>query len=422
MLVNWDAPVGNARKHELLLMQKSVVETANPGRAMPRAEAVEAEVGAASPVAGPVLTPKRIGSLAALAAIAALVYLATNWWATGRYLISTDDAYVAVRAATLAPKVGGYVAAISVADNAAVKAGDLIARIDPGDYALAVRAAREAAETQRAVIARIVKQSEAQRSVISQSQAQILAAKAAAIKAAQDMKRQTELATRKINSAQALDAAQSANEQAKAAVGASEAAFAAANGALAVFEAQRTEAESQLRQAETVVAKAERDLTFTELRAPFDGVIGNRAAQIGDYLQPSQRFASLVPLDGIYIDANFKETQLARLKPGQRVRITVDADADKAMEGHVESFAPAAGSVFALLPPDNATGNFTKIVQRVAVRIALPPDQRQLGLLRPGMSVVVSVNTKPGTGPEIPPPGAGAPVAAATSAHAPRAR
>ncbi len=399
-------------------MQKSVVETTNPVRV---ATGTKADSAPAPRPTGMIVTTKQAGALAALAASAVLCYLAAMWWTVGRFTVSTDDAYVTARAATLAPKVGGYVSAIEVADNATLKAGDLIARIDPGDYHLAVRAAREAADTQRAAIARIGKQAEAQRFVIAQSQAQLVAAKAAAIKAGQDMKRQAELASRKINSAQAVDAAQSANEQAKAAVSAADAALAAAFGALSVFEAQRTEAESQLRQTETVLAKAERDLTFTELRAPFDGVIGNRVAQVGDYLQPSQRFASLVPADGIYVDANFKETQLARLKPGQRVQITVDSDAGKSFEGHVDSFAPAAGSVFALLPPDNATGNFTKVVQRFAVRIILPPDERRLGLLRPGMSVVVSVNTKPGSEIARPPVNTNAPVAAAP-ADALRAR
>jgi membrane fusion protein, multidrug efflux system len=386
---------------------------------MPPTEAIQR---APSPAAAQT-RGKRLGGLAAVATLAGLAYLLANWWTAGRFQVTTEDAYVAARAATLSPKIGGYITEIAVADNAAVKAGDLIARIDAGDYQLAVRAARDATNTQRATIARIVQQTAAQHSAVAQAQAQLLAAKAAGIKASQDMKRQTELATRKINSAQALDAAQAAHDQAKANVTAAEAALAAASGAVGVFEAQRLEAESLLRQGETVLAKAERDLTFTALRAPFDGVIGNRSVQVGDYLQPAQRLASLVPADALYIDANFKETQLARLKPGQRVRITVDADADRVLEGVVESFAPASGSVFSLLPPDNATGNFTKIVQRVPVRIALPSEARTSGLLRPGMSVVVSVNTKPGTERAPATVAPGAPVAAAPlTADAPRAR
>lgn len=398
-------------------MQKAVAETERPGR-------LGAELSAPDVRAAGVGRVRRMQLIlgSAVVGLAALAYLATNWWTIGRFQVTTDDAYVTARAATIAPKVAGYIAAITVADNAAVKAGDLIARIDPGDYQLAVRAARDATETQRAMIARIGKQISAQRSTVDQAQAQLLAAKAGAIKAAQDMKRQTELATRRINSAQALDAAQSANEQAKANVTGVEAALAAASGAVGVFDAQRVEAESQLRQAETALAKAERELTFTELRAPFDGVIGNRGVQVGDYVQPAQRLASLVPMDALSIDANFKETQLARLKPGQRVRIAVDADAACSLEGVVESFSPAAGSVFSLLPPDNATGNFTKIVQRVPVRIALPAEARQACLLRPGMSVVVSVNTKSGTERPVPPAPATPPVAATAAADAPRAR
>jgi membrane fusion protein (multidrug efflux system) len=132
------------------------------------------------------------------------------------------------------------------------------------------------------------------------------------------------------------------------------------------------------------------------IRAPFDGVVGNRAMQVGDYVQPTQRLASLVPLDAIYVDANFKETQLARLQPGQPVAIAVDAFPGRKLEGRVASFAPASGSVFSLLPPDNATGNFTKIVQRLPVRILVPAEVAEQSLLRPGMSVVVSVNTRSG--------------------------
>ena len=141
-------------------------------------------------------------------------------------------------------------------------------------------------------------------------------------------------------------------------------------------------------------AKAERDLSFTEIRAPVNGVFGNRAVQTGDFVQTGQRLASLVPLDNVYIEANFKETQLASLKPGQKVAISVDAIPEHAIEGMVASVSPASGAVFSLLPPDNATGNFTKIVQRVPVRIEVPANIASKHLLRPGLSVVVSVNTK----------------------------
>ncbi len=161
-----------------------------------------------------------------------------------------------------------------------------------------------------------------------------------------------------------------------------------------VLKGQQQEAISTLAELKTALAKAERDLSFTVIRAPIDGVIGNRAVQTGDYVQTGQRLASLVPLDEVYVTANFKETQLGSLRPGQTASITVDALPDHAIEGTVESFSPASGSVFSLLPPDNATGNFTKIVQRLPVRIHVPAAVAREGLLRPGMSVVVSVNTK----------------------------
>src|SRR5262249_35497764 len=154
---------------------------------------------------------------------------------------------------------------------------------------------------------------------------------------------------------------------------------------------------------ETALARAERDLSFTVIRAPFDGVVGNRAIQVGGYVQTGTRLISLVPLDGVYVDANFKETQLARIKPGAHVTITIDALPDVVIDGPVESIAPASGSVFSLLPPDNATGNFTKIVQRLPVRIRVAPEVAQQRALRPGMSVAASVDTRTGqsTAPPI---------------------
>jgi membrane fusion protein, multidrug efflux system len=166
-----------------------------------------------------------------------------------------------------------------------------------------------------------------------------------------------------------------------------------------VLKAQQNEAAQTLKQLQTALARAERDLSFTVIRAPFDGVMGNRAVEAGDveagdYVQGGQRLANLVPLGAVYIDANFKETQLDRLKPGQKAELSVDALPDRTIAGTVVSVAPASGSVFSLLPPDNATGNFTKIVQRVPVRIEVPVTVAEQELLRPGMSVVVSVNTK----------------------------
>ncbi len=329
-------------------------------------------------------------------AIGAGSYYGHYWWTTGSYLVSTDDAYVGAKSATLSPKVSGYIADIVVADNARVSAGDVIARIDDGDYKLAVQAARDQIAIQQASIERLGQQVTAQQAAVDQARAQVASAKAAATRADLELKRQLDLSSRQVSSRQLLEQAQAANEQAIASVQAADAALESATANVGVIQAQQEEARRTLKQSETSLAKSERDLSFTVIRAPFDGVIGNRAVQVGDYVQPTQRLASLVPLDAIYIDANFKETQLARVQPGQPVNISVDAYPEHDLEGKVASIAPASGSVFSLLPPDNATGNFTKIVQRLPVRILVPAAIAEKSLLRPGMSVVVSVNTKPG--------------------------
>jgi membrane fusion protein (multidrug efflux system) len=343
----------------------------------------------------------RIGRLAlGLVALLALgfgaYYYGHYWWTQGRYLVSTDDAYVGARHATLSPKVSGYIVDIAVDDNASIRTGDVIARIDDGDYRLAVQIAQDQVAVQEATVVRLGKQIVAQEAGVDQARAQLASAKAGALRADLELKRQQDLATRQINSRAQLEQAEANSDQSVASVQASEAAVAAAFANVDVLKAQQEEAQRTLRQLRSTLAKAERDLTFTVIRAPFDGVVGNRAVQIGDYVQPTQRLASLVPLGAVYIDANFKETQVARLQPGQPVSITVDALPGKSIAGRVDSVAPASGSVFSLLPPDNATGNFTKIVQRMPVRILVPTEVAGQAVLRPGMSVVVSVDTKPG--------------------------
>jgi membrane fusion protein (multidrug efflux system) len=337
-----------------------------------------------------------------LAALAAGGWYGNYWFTAGRYLVSTDDAYVGAKNTTLSAKVSGYVDAVLVEDNAHVRAGDVIAKIDDGDYRLAVDSARGKVGTQQAAIERIGKQIDAQQAAIDQAKAQLSSAQAGATRADLELTRQQSLAARDYASKQALETAQANKLQSEAAVKGAQAAVEAAETNVDVMKAQQEEAARTLKELQTALAKAERDLSFTVIRAPMDGVIGNRAMQVGDYVQPGQRLASLVPLADIYVDANFKETQLAKLKPGQPVTISVDAMGGEKIDGTVVSVAPASGSVFSLLPPDNATGNFTKIVQRVPVRIQVPLDVAEKGALRPGMSVIASVNTKPGAVASMP--------------------
>jgi membrane fusion protein, multidrug efflux system len=333
---------------------------------------------------------------------------AYDWFVTGRFLVSTDDAYVGADTAVITAKVAGHVALVAAADNASVHAGDLLVKIDDGDYQLAVASAKAKIATQEATIDRIGRQVEAQRAVIAQAgaqveaaQAQLAAGEADKRRAALEFDRSQKLAETNFGSQQRLE--QAAADRAKTAAtltgaGASAtAAQAAENGAkanLEVLAAQKIEAERTRSELQTALAKAEHDLSFTTITAPFDGVVGNRAAQLGEYVQPGTRLLALVPLAGVYVDANFKETQLAAIHPGQKVDVAVDSLDGRVIEGVVTSVAPASGAQFSLLPPDNATGNFTKVVQRVAVRIALPAESLQHGDIRPGLSVVASVRTR----------------------------
>jgi membrane fusion protein (multidrug efflux system) len=295
----------------------------------------------------------------------------------------------------LAAKISGYLVNFKVEDNAYVHAGDVLAVIDDGDYRLAVEAAGDKVATQEATVDRFGRQIVAQQALVSQAEAQIASAQAAVKRSQLEFERQQALAARAFASRQALEQAEANRDQADAALKSAQSALDGATANLDVLRAQQHEAERGLDELKTALAKAERDLSFATIRAPVDGVFGNRAVQTGDFVQTGQRIATVVPLDDVFVDANFKETQLGKLAPGQPVTISVDAVPGNPIHGTVQSFSPASGSVFSLLPPDNATGNFTKIVQRLPVRIDVPDDVTAQRLLRPGMSVVVSIDTRP---------------------------
>ncbi|MBD2749761.1 HlyD family secretion protein [Microvirga sp. BT688] len=321
-------------------------------------------------------------------------YEGHEWWTNGRFMVSTEDAYVQADITILSAKVSGHVQSVAVNNNQSVKAGDLIAKIDDGDYRFALQSAKDKLATQQSAVTRIGRQIEAGRASVAQAQAQIAAAKAEAERAESDYARQQQLARSDFTSRAALENAKAARDRGQANVQSAEAALAAAKSNVDVLAAQQNEAQRVATEQQTSVEKAERDLTFTEIRAPADGVIGNKAMEVGTYVQPGARLAALVPMTSVHVDANFKETQLASLKVGQKVRIEVDAFPDADVVGTVESVSPASGAVFSLLPPENATGNFTKIVQRVPVRVSVNPEIVQQGILRPGLSVVVDVDTR----------------------------
>jgi membrane fusion protein (multidrug efflux system) len=332
---------------------------------------------------------------AALLALAAASY-GVYYVLIGRFYISTDDAYVRANNSLLAARVAGHITAILPADNSLVRKGEMIFRIDDGDYKIAVDAASTKIATQQATIDRIGRQVAAQSSAVEQAQANLASAEAGLKRAGLDYDRQQSLSTKGFASHATFEQSEAARDQGVAGVKAAQAAYDNARDMVEVTKAQQAEAQAQLAELQTSLAKAERDLDFTYLRAPVDGIFSNRLVNLGDYVAVGQRLANLVPLDEVFIDANFKETQLKRIRPGQPVTISVDAYGHRKFAGTVESISPAAGSVFTLLPPDNATGNFTKIVQRLPVRIHVPREVARENLLRAGMSVYATVNTTKG--------------------------
>jgi membrane fusion protein (multidrug efflux system) len=321
-----------------------------------------------------------------------------DWWTNGRFLVSTDDAYIEGDIATISPKVSGYVAKVDVVANQHVKAGDPLVTLDDGDYRIAAEQAEAQIATQKLALSRFDAQISGAKASLAQTEAQRKALEATVRGAELAQKRASELQSKSFGTDASRDSAQVALDQARANLAGAEANIAAAKANITVLEAQRMEAESTIRSLELARDKADRDLGFTILKAPYDGVIGNVAVQVGDLVSAGQRLAALVPTDQLYIDANFKETQIAHLVPGSKVQIHVDAYEDHPIEGTVASISPASGSVFSLLPAENATGNFTKVIQRVPVRITLPADVLAEGHLRAGLSVVVDVDTR--TAPE----------------------
>ena len=330
-----------------------------------------------------------------LLALAAAGY-ATYYVMVGRFYISTDDAYVRANNTMLGARVAGHIAAILPADNSVVRKGDVVYRIDDGDYRIAVDSARSRIATQQATVDRIGRQIIAQESAVEQNKAQLVSAEAALKRAGLDFERQQQLSTKGFASRATFEVSEAGRDQGVAAVKAAQAAYDAARDNVEVTKAQQAEARAQLAELQTVLAKAQRDLDFTFVRAPVTGTFSNRLVNVGDMIQSGQRLGNIVPLDEVFIDANYKETQLKRIRPGQPVTIKVDAYGFRKFKGTVDSLSAGAGSVFTLLPPDNATGNFTKIVQRVPVRIRVPKSVAQQNLLRAGMSVYTTVDTREG--------------------------
>src|SRR6267154_2349321 len=330
---------------------------------------------------------------AAVAVLAGVAGYGFDYWTVGRYLVSTDDAYVKADNTTVAPKVSGYLHEVLVGDNERVRAGQLLARIDQRDFNVALDQARADVAAAHAAIASKQAQLGVQQAVIDAAKATIDVDQATVTFTAQENKRYTDLATTGYGSVQNAQQAQSRNAGAEAAIARDTANLASAVKQVDLLKAEIVQANAALARAEAAQSQAELNLDYTSIVAPIDGVVGNRSLRTGQFVQAGTQLMSVVPASGAYVVANFKETQLTDVREGQAVDIAVDMFPGQLVHGHVDSVAPASGQEFALLPPDNATGNFTKVVQRIPVRIALDTDKRSSIELRPGMSVIPTIAT-----------------------------
>lgn len=327
--------------------------------------------------------------------IAATAGYGNYYWRTGRFLVSTDDAYVQAHSVLISPKVSGYLSQAPVDDNRSVKAGEVLARIDPRDYQTALDQARANVAAAQAAIDTLDQQIDQQMLVIEQGRHQVTSDQAALVFSQQDFQRYTQLAKDGWGTVQRSQQAQADIREKDATLQHDVAVVSAAQRQIGVFKAQVSQAAATLAQQQAMEHQAELNLGYTIITAPVDGTVGVRTLRVGQYVQAGTQLMAVVPLQAVYVVANYKETQLTDVRPGQAVTIDVDTFPGAKVTGHVDSVAPASGQEFALLPPDNATGNFTKIVQRIPVKIVVDADDPLANTLRPGMSVEPTIDTKP---------------------------
>lgn len=331
---------------------------------------------------------------AAVGIAAAGAYFGHNYWTNGRFEISTDDAYVKADSTTVAPRVSGYLSEVLVSDNEVVKAGQPLARIDDRDFRTALDQARADVAAAEATVNAKQASLDIQQSTIAAARATLDVDKANETFAEQNNKRYTNLATSGYAPVQTAQQTASAIAAAQATIVRDTAALDAARKQVDLLNAEFAQARATLAHDQAVAHQAELNLSYATIVAPVDGTVGNRTLRVGQYVQAGTQLMSVVPTTAAYIIANYKETQLTDVHAGQPVDIDVDMFPGRTYRGHVDSIAPASGQEFALLPPDNATGNFTKVVQRIPVKIVLDGSTADTTDLRPGMSVQPSIDTK----------------------------
>lgn len=347
------------------------------------------------PTAEPRKRGRRLIVLAvAIAALAAIAVWAMNWWQVGRFMIDTDNAYVRTDSVAVNAELSARVVDVAVRENQRVQRGDLLVQLDDAGYRDQLTQARAQQAVASASLAQAQRQTELQQAAIDQASSQVEAAQAEVDQAQAHLGRSSSLAANNYGSRQQREDDQSALRVAQANLASRRAGVVSAQRQLAVAESDIARAEASLEAAEADLAYAQHQLDKTRIVAPRDGVIGNLRIRAGALAQPSLTLMQLVPIESAYISANYKETQLERIRLGQPVAIHLDAYPDITFEGVVDSLSPATGTEFSLLPQDNATGNFNKIVQRVPVRIAVTGPAESLGLLRAGLSAIPEIDTR----------------------------
>ena len=337
----------------------------------------------------------RIGLL--LFAIALLVVVAVigvNWWTHGRFVEATNDAYLQADQVTVSPKISGYVDALFVVDNQAVTAGQPLLRIDARSYGALVAQQAAAVDARKADLAAARQQVVQQQASIEQSQAQLAGAQANAEFSAREAERFRILSDQGVETQDRSAQADNARLQALATLRASAAGVRIAQRQIAALKTQVSQAQAQVEAATASARSAQLNLGDTLIRASIAGRVGDKTVRLGQFVEPGTRMMSIVPVDNLYLVANFKETQIGHMHVGQAVKVRLDALGDQTIGGVIDSFAPGTGAQFALLPPENATGNFTKVVQRVPVRIRLNPPANLRDHLLPGLSATVTVDTR----------------------------
>jgi membrane fusion protein, multidrug efflux system len=327
----------------------------------------------------------------------AVWYVAGHWdrWTGAARFESTNDAYTAGDVTPLSAKVSGYIARVAVGDFQPVKKGDLIVEIDPADYRAQLMQAEANQAAAQAALANLANQKDVQRALVRQAEATIQATDADLLRYSLEAKRQRDLLqTRIAGTAQLVEQADANAQRTAAQKALNEAQLDQQKALLASLDVQQNQLEAQVAAAQAQVNLAENNLVYTHIYAPADGLVGQRQVRAGQFVNVGTQVITVVPLPNIWVIANYKETQMTNVRLGQPARVTVDAFPDVKLRGHVDSWSPGTGSTFALLPPDNATGNFTKVVQRVPVKIVLDPDPALGALVRPGMSVEAVIDTR----------------------------